>query len=294
MDFGYPPLSKYLTLRDLSVHYLEWSRPTSSPQPTVLFLHGFSDVAASWGPIAEKMTHFGHRVIAPDLRGFGQTDWIGDGGYYHFPDYIADMDALLRALELERIYLVGHSMGGTVATLFAGSRPEKIERLALLEGLGPIETSPEYAPDRLRKWLDDLQGNHRNQQRTMSLEEARQRLARQHPEVPSEQLDQRLPTLIKEESPGRFSWHLDPLHRTTSPTPFFAATYRAFAARIHCPVLLLDGGPSGYHPPDEPERKAAFPNAETRSLGDIGHMMHWSHPQLVAKELLQFFSPETP
>lgn len=289
-----PPTSNHLTLRQFSIHYLEWSENVSPGQPTTIFLHGFSDTAASWGPIAEKMTRAGHRVIAPDFRGFGQSAWVGAGGYYHFPDYIADVDGLSRALSLERFHLVGHSMGGTVATLLAGSRPDKISKLALLEGLGPPDHDVEYAPDRFRQWLDDLREEGRERQRIMSFEEAQRRLERQHPGVPESVLAERLPDLLKEESPGRFRWHLDPLHRTTSPTPFFAATYRAFAARVRCPVLLLDGGETGFHPPDEQERQSAFPRAETRSVSDAGHMMHWTKPSAVAEELLRFFSREEP
>jgi pimeloyl-ACP methyl ester carboxylesterase len=289
------PTSHYLTLRELSVHYLQWHETFSPSRPTAIFLHGFADTAASWRGVAGELTRMGHRVIAPDLRGFGSSGRVGAGGYYHFPDYIADLDALVRALQLDRFFLVGHSMGGTVATLFAGSRPELLAGLVLLEGLGPPDHGPSSAPDRFRIWLDDLRDGGRSRHRAMTREEAHLRLQRQHPGVPPDILEQRLDDLLTEVTPGQFTWHLDPLHRTTSPTPFLAATYRAFAARIPCPVLLVDGGSEGFHPPDEDERIAAFPRPQRRTLQGAGHMMHWTQPQALAGELLRFFSsPEAP
>lgn len=286
------PTSNHLTLRQVSCHYLDWPASTASTHLPAIFLHGFADTARSWAPIAPALTQIGRRVIAPDLRGFGQSAWVGAGGYYHFPDYVADVDALVRALGIERFVLIGHSMGGTVATLLAGSRPELVAGLALLEGLGPPDHGVEHAPDRFRQWLDDLRDDGRSRQRSVSREEALRRLERQHPGLPPDFLDKQLDHLLIEESPGRFRWHLDPLHRTTSPTPFLAATYRAFAARVRCPTLLLDGGDGGFHPPDEPERVAAFSRPSVRSIPDAGHMMHWTRPETVAEELLRFLSHE--
>jgi pimeloyl-ACP methyl ester carboxylesterase len=289
-----PPTSHHLTLRELSFRLLEWAPPAAPTRVPVLFLHGFADTAASWGPVAELMTQAGHRVMAPDLRGFGESAWVGAGGYYHFPDYVADVDALTRAMSLSSFALVGHSMGGTVASMFAGSRPAKVRHLALLEGLGPPDNDPAHTPDRFSRWLDDLIDGGRGRQRSMSLGEALERLERQHPGVPRKLLADTLPSLLREESPGVFRWHLDPLHRTSSPYPFFASSYRAFAARVDCPVLLLDGGPEGFHPPDEAERIAAFARHEVSSLPGAGHMMHWTQPEAVARELLRFLSAGEP
>ncbi|RYE88419.1 MAG: alpha/beta hydrolase, partial [Myxococcales bacterium] len=152
------PTSHHLTLRGLPLRVLDWA-PLPGVDPArwpVLLLHGFADTAPSWAPVAHALQVAGHRVIAPDQRGFGDSGRAGAGGYYHFPDYVADVDALVRALDLPTLALVGHSMGGTVATLFAGSRPGQVGRLALLEGLGPPDSEPAHAPARFTRWLDDL------------------------------------------------------------------------------------------------------------------------------------------
>jgi pimeloyl-ACP methyl ester carboxylesterase len=292
MQNGSLPTSNHLTLRQILIHYLDWPETVSSALVPAIFLHGFADTARSWEQVVRPLTQAGRRVIAPDLRGFGRSGWVGAGGYYHFPDYVADVDALVRALGLERYVLVGHSMGGAVATLLAGSRPECVAGLALLEGLGPPDHGVDHAPERFRQWLEDLREDGRSRQRTLTRAEALQRLERQHAGVPRETLERQLDHLLIEESPGQFRWHLDPLHRTTSPTPFLAASYRVFAARVRCPVLLLDGGEGGFHPPDEAERVTAFPRPVVRSVPDAGHMMHWTRPDSVADELLRFLSAE--
>src|SRR5690242_21631642 len=84
---------------------------------TVLLLHGYMDAGGTWDLVAPALAAAGHDVVAPDLRGFGRSDAVGPGGYYHFPDYVADVEALVRELAPERLAVVGHSMGGTVASL---------------------------------------------------------------------------------------------------------------------------------------------------------------------------------
>lgn len=255
----------------------------ATPRGTCVLLHGFMDAAESFDLVAPALAASGLRVLAPDLRGFGESDRVSGGGYYHFPDYVADLDAALAKLAPEPFFLVGHSMGGTVATLFAGARPERVTKLAVLEGLGPPDHPAELAPVRMTQWLDDL-ASQRPPKKT-SDEDALRRLAIAHPRVPREILETRLPRLFHEGT-----WRHDPMHRTTSPMPFFAAVYRAFAARVACPVLFVSGGPLGWRVPDEAERLAAFANVTHVDLPDAGHMMHWTAPDALATALLGFFT----
>src|SRR5215467_6396773 len=84
----------------LKIHYLEWGDPGGEP---LLLIHGFLDHAHSWAPFVAALTHktnVARRIIAPDCRGHGDSGWVGAGGYYHFPDYIRDLEALVEALKL--------------------------------------------------------------------------------------------------------------------------------------------------------------------------------------------------
>src|SRR5688500_6076951 len=127
---------------------MEGGVPAGEP---VVLVHGFLDLAWGWRLVAERLATR-YRVVAPDLRGHGDSDWIGRGGYYHFFDYVADLDDVVGRLRAP-VRLVGHSMGGSVASYLAGARPERIARLALLEGQGPPEQT-DAVPQRTARWID--------------------------------------------------------------------------------------------------------------------------------------------
>ena len=284
---------------------LEWKshtpRASSASSATVVLIHGYMDAAGTWDRVAPVIAAKGHRVLAPDMRGFGDGDRAPRGSYYHFADYIADLAEIIEALAPdEPIALVGHSMGGTITTLYAGAFPERVVRLANLEGLGPPDNSWEAGPVRMRRWIEQLRGvRSRGGPSPMRPEDARSRLIRSHPTVSPEVLEHRLPHLVREihdpldsleesAEAERVVWRYDPLHRTTSPVPFFAKLFVEFARRVTCPVLFVSGGETGFHVPDEDERLAAFAHADRATLEGAGHMMHWTQPDELAALLLGF------
>jgi pimeloyl-ACP methyl ester carboxylesterase len=261
---------------------------------TVLLVHGFLDSGATWDLVAPALARAGHDVIAPDLRGFGQSEWIGAGGYYHFPDYVADLSELIDSVAPRRLAMVGHSMGGTVAGLLAGARPDRFERLALLEGMGPVASEPDLAVDRMKAWLRNLREARRTSRPLTTMQEVIERLALHHPRVPREVIESRAELLTRIDNHGQLIWAYDPLHRTTAPTPFNIENFRCFLRRIECPTLVVGGGPRGWHPPDEAERATCLRSVRHVELPDAGHMMHWTAPDALATSLLDFFAEPAP
>jgi pimeloyl-ACP methyl ester carboxylesterase len=256
---------------------------------TILLVHGFMDAGATWDTVASSLARGGHDVVAPDLRGFGLSDSVGPGGYYHFPDYVADLAELVDALAPRRLALVGHSMGGTVAALYAGAHHDRVERLALLEGMGPMATEPHVAVDRMQAWLRTRREVPRFPRPLTSLQEAVERLALHHPRVPREVIESRAKELTRPDDTGHLVWAYDPLHRTTAPTPFNAEAFKEFLRRIDCPTLVVSGGPSGWHPPDEADRVACLHHPVRFELPHAGHMMHWTEPGPLSNRLSAFF-----
>jgi pimeloyl-ACP methyl ester carboxylesterase len=274
----------------LDHHVIEWEADaTAQPRGTVVLVHGYMDAAATWDRVGPVLAAAGFRVLAPDMRGFGDGARIPAGAYYHFVDYVFDLADLSLALSPEPFALVGHSMGGTISTLFAGTFPERLTRLALLEGLGPPDNPPELGPIRMRRWIEEVRAVRARGEKhtTFTREDALRRLAANHADVPEAVLATRLPHLIAERN-ELVAWRNDPLHRTTSPMPFSAKLFVEFAKKVTCPVLFASGGPRGYHPPDENDRIAAFANIETFDIPDAGHMMHWTKPAELAERLMAF------
>lgn len=266
---------------------------------TLLLLHGYMDAGGTWDLVAPHLAGAGHNVLAPDFRGFGASDPVGAGGYYHFPDYVADVAALVTSLlaPQDRLGIVGHSMGGTVASLYAGARPDRVERLALLEGLGPPSMDADLGVDRMAAWLRDMErisSNARAPRVLASMDEALQRLQVNHPRVPIDVLRSRAAWLTRRDEKGQLVWAYDPLHRTTSPATFVADQLKAFLRKITCPTLFVGGGPLGYHPPDEADRLTAIRDLAIADLPNAGHMMHWTEPYLLGEMLVRFFGAPRP
>ncbi len=251
------------------------------------------DAAATWDLVAPALAAEGWRVIVPDLRGFGEAPRAPPGAYYHFADYVFDVADLVRKLVPADAPLViaGHSMGGTVATLYAGAFPERVARLALIEGAGPPSDEPDVAPARMRQWIEGVRAVRARGVRSMpSHDDALRRLRRHHPRVSEAVLRTRLASLANSYADGSVRWRADPLHDTRSPAPFQAATWKAFARKVTCPVLFVSGGPTGWHPLDEDDRLASFARLERAELADAGHMMHWTTPEGLAEVLSRFWS----
>jgi pimeloyl-ACP methyl ester carboxylesterase len=265
---------------------LEWGDPAASP---VVLVHGFLDLAWGWEQVATRLAAR-FRVIAPDLRGHGDSDWAGAGGYYYFFDYTADLDDLLGRID-GPVALVGHSMGGSVAGYYAGARPERVRRLALLEGQGPPEQT-DALPQRTARWFEAWRAARTRRPTVMaSIDEAAARL-RKHDPLLAEDRARELASRGTWHHGEGVSWKHDPLHTTAGPYPFRLDVAASFWQRVACPVLVVDGAESRLRLADDElaRRRGYFRDARHHVLPGAGHMMQRHQPEALAVLLLEFLS----
>jgi len=271
----------------LDYHLLEWGQSDAALEHTVVMVHGFLDLCWSFQDCIEAGLAGRFHVIAPDMRGHGDSDRIGAGGYYHFMDYLADLDSLVEQLGRQHVSLVGHSMGGSIAAYFAGTWPGRVTRLALLEGSGPPEDST-AVPDQVRHWVDACRRARSREPRSYDSVEAAAARLRQNDAGLDEALSLRLAehgTTRGED--GRLRFKHDPLHLTRGPYPFQLDVARSFWQRIACPVLLVEGSESPFRALD---RSKEFPGARRAVIDGAGHMMQRHRPAELARLLAEFLS----
>jgi pimeloyl-ACP methyl ester carboxylesterase len=281
----------------LTYHLLEWGGegdpPPADPGHTVVLLHGFLDLGSSWELAVKAGLEGTFHILAPDMRGHGDSDRVGAGGYYHFADYLADLHELLRLRARDRVSLVGHSMGGAIASYYAGAFPERIARLALLEGLGPPEPTTS-TPERIRAWIRAWERVRGHGQRSYSdVQEAAAQLRKHDPLLSGELAIQLAERGTSAGPDGRRRFKHDPLHATPGPYPFRLDTARELWGRVTCPVLLVEGAESVFrHPPEERARRVeAFSSAasvESLTIQGAAHMMLRHRPADIAAALSGF------
>lgn len=290
MAFIDPPAPKPLRGLDYA-----WRDTGPREAPTVVLLHGLLDNAASFAPLVEALEQRlsePHRFIAPDWRGHGATAWAADGDYW-FPQYLADLDALLTTtVDRQPVTLVGHSMGGQVASLFAGTRPDRVTRLIALDSLNVPDSESAKAPGRYQRWLD-AQAQPPTPRIYASIADISARIGQRYPELGRDQRDFLAQHWSQPIDDGpRCRMRADPWHRATLPYGFRATEAMAIWQQITAPVLCIDGGqsPASRFTPESTmsQRRACFASLQRVVIEYCGHMLHLQAPTAVAEAMAGF------
>jgi pimeloyl-ACP methyl ester carboxylesterase len=281
-------------LRGLTFNVHHWRG--TNPAPIVL-LHGFADCGASFQLLVDAMPD-ACTLLAIDQRGFGDSQWPQDG--YWFPDYFADLDAWLEVLSPHApVTLVGHSMGGHIAMLYAGIRPERVHRCINLEGFGFKPTVAHDAPSRYRQWLDEVRAGESfaTNKRYPSSTVLAESLVRRHQHVKPEYAEF-VAQLWMKKSSDAFTLRYDPRHKRVNPVLYRDEEVRACWQQITAPVLLVAAEQSEFYEQIRDHLEPAsitqhFKDAQAALLTDAGHMMHWEQPEQVARLIIDFMNTPT-
>jgi pimeloyl-ACP methyl ester carboxylesterase len=274
-----------------------WGEPAPGKTPLVL-LHGWMDVAASYQFVVDALQH-DHYVIAPDWRGFGQTASGGVDSFW-FPDYLADLDGLLDHFAPDtQVNLVGHSMGGNVAMLYAGVRPERVRRLVNLEGFGMPATTPDEAPGRFAKWLDELKTLHQGEMALKGYDSATgvaQRLIKNNPRLGQDKANWLATHWAHECADGRWRILGEPAHKVINAQLYRLDEVLAIYRCISMPVLMVEASDDSmglwwtgkFSLAQHRERLQAVPQVEIACLENAGHMLHHDQPEVLAALIERF------
>ena len=281
------PNERFVEVRGLRLHVREWAGRAGEP---VVLLHGWLDHCGSFdalAPLLGREEDCGP-LYALDFRGHGDSAWVGPGGFYHFPEYVADLDGVLDALGLQRPRLVGHSMGGAVGLLYAAARPERLSHLTLLDAV-PLTVAADEVPDRLTSWLDDLK-KPRGRRTVQSVQDAADRLRRANSALPPDAALQLAQGGVSPDSEqgGKLAWKWDPFLRAHSPLPVLEPALQALYLRVKTPLLVVRAG-RGYLPDEAAlrEKLSALPAARIEVVEGATHHLHVERPAEVAALVLR-------
>jgi pimeloyl-ACP methyl ester carboxylesterase len=291
--------SHRVALRGLDHHVLTWGDPAA---PKLFLLHGWMDVAASFQFLVDAFARDWH-AIAPDWRGFGRSEWQPQG--YWFPDYIADLEALVDAFAPgERVDLVGHSLGGNVVMLYAGVRPARVRRVVSLEGFGIPREDAGRAPAKLAAWLDALAAPPAFTPYA-NLDAVADRLQKNNPRLPRDKALFLAQHWAETTADGRAQLVSDPRHKLPFPTTYRVEEALAVWRNVTAPTLWVAAADSSIpkwlddHPEGEAgadgldgirRRMSEVRDARLVVVPDASHMLHHDQPAAVAAAIEAFLA----
>jgi pimeloyl-ACP methyl ester carboxylesterase len=269
------PTSRIFFSQRLRLHYVDWGNPAAPP---LLLVHGGQDHCRNWDWLAERLGNDWH-IIAPDLRGHGDSQWSPDGNY-SMAGYLYDLAQLVHQQQLAPVTIIAHSLGGNIALRYAGIYPENVKKLVAIEGLGPspkmlAERLNRRIAERMQRWIDEQRGlAGRMPRRYASIEDAFKRMQEANQHLSPEQARHLTQQGVNQNEDGTYSWKFDNYVRAWPPYDMTQVEVEELWGRITCPTLLVYGKESWASNPLEDGRIAHFKTAEVVSFDRAGHWVH--------------------
>lgn len=264
----------------LALRIVEWGPETAEP---VVMLHGIRGYAQTFAALAESLNPR-FRTIAYDQRGRGESDWDSERQYYT-EAYVRDLDAVIRQLQLARFDLLGHSMGGIAALVYAATNPHRVRRL-IVEDAGPGAFEDSAGARRIRQELLS------SPTAFESWEAAVEFMRQLRPTVTASAREERLRNMLKESDDGTWTWRYDHAgiaQVRLNPDPSRVVDLWPHVEAIACPTLILRGARSDYLRRDTAEAMSIRnQNLHPREVTDAGHYIHDDQPEIVARWVTSF------
>src|ERR687887_380602 len=269
----------------VTLHALE-RHPGGSP--ALLLLHGWLDHCRGFDWLIASLPD-SFRTVALDFRGHGRSGHA-PGGLYHLTDYLADVEFALEACRVQRAHLVGHSLGGTVALLYAAARPERVASLTAIESVGPPRTTGDLPVHRLRRFVADL---HKPALKRVyrSVEEAAGRLRANNPGL-SEAAALQFARFGTRSVEGGVQFTFDPAHRRTSGVTLDEEQTLSCLRAVECRVQVIAGSRGFSFDEERMRNRLRALRAGDPLRVEGGHHVHLDSPAEVARLVTTFVSDE--
>ena len=271
--------SRFETINGLKLHYVDWGNEHATPQTTpIVCLHGLR-AYGHWFDEFAQVVKDRYRVLAPDQRGRGESDWAKDGDYSR-QAYVSDVEGFVDALSLDKFILVGHSMGGLNAIHYTAQHPDRVTALFILDigpdvdpaGMQRIRTELGKTPNAFDSW-----------------QEAKAFLKQRHPRAPEENRQTRLRWMFREAPDGKIQWRIDQAIFDPNLKPDDPQQTWALLSQIRCPTLIVRGGVSDVlSAPTCEEMVKRIQGSQWVDIPNAGHMVIEDNPEACNTAMLEF------
>jgi pimeloyl-ACP methyl ester carboxylesterase len=284
------PRARFYQSQGLRLHYADWGNGSAPP---LILIHGGLDHSRSWDHVARALSATFH-VIAPDLRGHGDSDWA-TGSSYSLADHVYDLTCLVKSAGLETAAFVGHSMGGMIGLTYAGAFSDKVSRLAVLDGVTSFPGRTVKPIDvRIAEWVGDLDKTARRKIHAYaSPADGADRILARNARLTREQAMHLATHGMKRTADGGYGWKFDPYLRARAPYRLSLEDYAALWSRIQCPTLLVSASESFLPDPATAGVLRHFRQAELVRIEGAGHWLQHDRPAEVVDVLKRFLDVPT-
>ena len=256
-------------------------------KPMILALHGWLDNAASFAPLATYLNDY--YLVAVDMTGHGLSSHRSAGAHYHLTDFVNDIHELVESQAWSTFILMGHSMGGIIATMYASCFPEHVEKLISIESFGPMTKEAKSSPTQLKdSILNRLKAQKSIGQHPKSIERTVQARAK----AGDITLDSARLLVLRNisEQNGQLFFTTDRRLRTFSSLRMTEEQAEAFMRNITCPVLLISGS-NGYHSMRDNFKKRITWVEDLKVEECEGHHhVHMDNPSMVSEQIDRFLN----